>query len=280
MLRTLSFIAQHPLTRERPLAGFGRFARWQIQSRLRSEVEFGWIDGAKLLVRNGMTGATGNIYCGLHEFADMAFVLHLLRPNELFVDVGANIGSFTILASAVVGASAIAIEPDPGSMASLKRNVELNQVSTKVEMMEAAVGGASGVARFTVGLDTTNRIATDDDPWTREVQIKTLDEVLEGRDPLLIKLDVEGFEAEVIAGARRTLANETLLAIETEGVSNEVVRPLLEAGFERAFYNPFSREITEAATFEQSNALFIRNRAACEQRLRAAARRTICGKSF
>ena len=46
-------------------------------------MEFQWIKGSKLIVRNGMTGATGNIYCGLHEFADMGFVLHLLRPGDL-----------------------------------------------------------------------------------------------------------------------------------------------------------------------------------------------------
>lgn len=61
------------------------------------EVQFDWIEGARLMVRNGMTGATGNIYCGLHEFTDMSFVLHLLRPDDLFVDVGANIGSYTVL---------------------------------------------------------------------------------------------------------------------------------------------------------------------------------------
>lgn len=280
MLRTLSFIAQHPLTRDRPLAGFARFAKWQIESRLRSEVEVDWLDGAKLLVRNGMTGATGNIYCGLHEFADMAFVLHLLKPGDLFVDVGANIGSYTVLASAVAGASAVAIEPDPGTMAFLRGNIELNQLSQQVEMIEAAVGAASGVARFTVGLDTTNRIATAEDDQTREVPVRTLDEVLQGRDPLLIKLDVEGLEAEVIAGAGRTLANGNLLAVETEGVSTDVVRPLLEAGFKRVFYNPFSRELSEQPAFEDSNALFVRNRPACDQRLKAATRRTICGKTF
>lgn len=46
-----------------------------------------------------MTGATGNWYCGLQEYEDMSFVLHALRPGDLFVDVGANIGSYSILAA-------------------------------------------------------------------------------------------------------------------------------------------------------------------------------------
>jgi hypothetical protein len=51
---------------------------------------------------SGMTGATGNLYVGLHEFEEMAFLLHFLRPGDLFADVGANVGSYTILAAVAV----------------------------------------------------------------------------------------------------------------------------------------------------------------------------------
>src|SRR5690242_6809149 len=81
---TLRFIISHPLNRDRPLAALARFASWQLASRLRSEIEYRWIDGATLKIRRGMTGGTGNVYCGLHEFVEMAFALHLLRPGDLF----------------------------------------------------------------------------------------------------------------------------------------------------------------------------------------------------
>ena len=55
----LKLILSHPLNRGRPLSTLGRFAAWQIASRLRTEIEFEWIEGAKLLVSRGMTGATG-----------------------------------------------------------------------------------------------------------------------------------------------------------------------------------------------------------------------------
>jgi hypothetical protein len=113
MLNTLSFIRGHPLTRSQPLVAVARFAAWQIGSRLKKVHTRSWIDGSKLVVESGMTGATGNIYCGLHEFADMAFVLHLLREGDLFLDIGANVGSYTVLASAVCGARTLAFEPDP-----------------------------------------------------------------------------------------------------------------------------------------------------------------------
>ncbi|MDN2583382.1 hypothetical protein [Aquibium sp. ELW1220] len=72
-----------------------------MQSRLQDEVIIDWIDGAKLAVRRGMIGATGNIYCGLHEYVDMRFVLDTLQPGDLFVDIGAPVVSYTVLASKV-----------------------------------------------------------------------------------------------------------------------------------------------------------------------------------
>ncbi len=86
--KTLQFILAHPFNRGRPLQAIAGYFAWQILSRLRDEVTVDWVGGNKLIVRRGMTGATGNIYCGLHEFRDMSFVLHALRPGDVFVDVG------------------------------------------------------------------------------------------------------------------------------------------------------------------------------------------------
>lgn len=105
----MAFIVRHPLSSKHPLRALIRYADWQMRSRLKGEIVFEWVAGSRLIVRRGMTGATGNIYCGLHEYRDMAFLLHLLRADDLFVDIGANIGSYTILASAVCGARAITI---------------------------------------------------------------------------------------------------------------------------------------------------------------------------
>ena len=101
LLDTLRFVCRHPLNRKKPIAGLLRFVDWQIRSRVQGEVTHPWVGGTKLAVRKGMTGATGNIYCGLHEFPDMAFVLHALKTTDVFLDIGANVGAYTILASGV-----------------------------------------------------------------------------------------------------------------------------------------------------------------------------------
>jgi len=80
-----------------------------------------------------MHGATGNIYVGLHEFEQMAFLLHCLRSEDIFIDVGANVGSYTVLASAAVGAKTIAFEPIESEYNGLMANIELNGIAHLVD---------------------------------------------------------------------------------------------------------------------------------------------------
>lgn len=280
MLRTAKFIVGHPLARRRPAAALWRYFLWQIESRLKSEIEYPWINGTRLVVRNGMTGATGNIYCGLHEFADMGFVLHFLRPGDLFGDVGANIGSYTVIAAGVARSDVVAFEPDPGTAQALRRNVDANGLANRVSIIEAAVGAAEGEVNFTVGRDTTNQVASDEDEFARKVRLVSLDSILIDRTPTMLKLDVEGYEAQVFEGAKATLNHPSLRAIETETVDARIVEQLSKAGFEQVFYDPFTRRIERQPTWPQGNALFVRDREECEARTRAAPPSVVHGQVF
>ena len=81
-------------------AAVGRFLRWQLASRLMDgPIAFPFSDGTQLFARRGMTGATGNWYCGLAEYEEMSVVKDWLRKEDLLIDVGANIGAYTILAA-------------------------------------------------------------------------------------------------------------------------------------------------------------------------------------
>ena len=85
-------MVNHPLNNSNKIAAIIRFMKWQVGSRLvPGEVIYKWVNDSKIVARSGETGVTGNVYCGLHEFADMAFLLHVLRKDDLFVDIGANV---------------------------------------------------------------------------------------------------------------------------------------------------------------------------------------------
>ncbi len=76
---------------------FFRFIIWQIQSSLYPNKFFikPFIKPVKFYARKRLTGITGNIYTGLHEFYDMTFLLHFLQSGDVFYDKGANEGSYT-----------------------------------------------------------------------------------------------------------------------------------------------------------------------------------------
>lgn len=290
MLKTLKFILGHPLNRRNRLAAIGRYIRWQAGSRILDAaiaVPFG--ERSKLLVRRGMTGATQNIYCGLQEFADMAFVMHLLRPSDHFIDVGANIGSYTILA-AEAGADVSAFEPAPAAFAALQDNVRVNGRAEQVVLFNAGVGAAPGSVQMTVNLDTTNHVVADGEQADAiTAPVVTLDDVID-RGPTAIKIDVEGFERWVIEGARKTLSHPNLLGVVMEvngsgdryGVSDEyVLGQMLELGFLPYAYAPLDRGLTPLAEASgRGNTLFVRDLAAAEVRLRTAEVRTINGVRF
>jgi FkbM family methyltransferase len=282
LLSTLSFIWSHPLNKPARMAAIGRFVRWQLLSRVAPGLTaLPFAGGTSLFARRGMTGATGNFYSGLHEYRDMAFVLHALRAGNLFVDVGANVGSYTVLASGVVGARTIAVEPIPATFKSLELNVVLNGLTDLVELQCLGLSDQKGVLRFTESLDTVNHVATENESVDSvEVRVATLDEVLQGRSPTVIKIDVEGHERAVLSGATKTLTDPALIAVVMEtnasgaryGVSDdELIQTLVQFGFERFTYDPFARRLISAVQ-RDGNTLFVRDIDIVAKRVRESAR--------
>lgn len=273
---TLLFISKHPLARLHRLAAFKRFVSWQTRSRFQNEIIIDWIDGAVLGAKRGMNGATGNIYCGLHEFVEMSFLLHLLRPGDLFLDIGANVGSYTILASKVCGANSIAFEPDPIAVRALRRNIALNKIEDRVTVEQAALGAQNGEIAFTVGLDTMNRVASARDINSQAVKVKRLDEIPEARTAVFAKLDVEGFEDEVIKGGMSMLSSQSLLALQCESHGPTMTDALIAHGFEEYFYNPFSRALSKESLGNKTfNTIFVRDAKQVKCRINVAPRRKI-----
>ena len=140
--KQLGAIWRHPLNRGHELDAIWRWARWQLASRLAPGPILVPFIGKTLVAgpRAGETGITGNIYFGLAEYEDMAFVLHLLRPGDRFIDVGANAGTYTVLASGVVGAFTDAFEPIPSTADRLDYNVLVNTIANLVTVHRVGVG--------------------------------------------------------------------------------------------------------------------------------------------
>lgn len=272
---SLRFIRQHPIGRLRTARCMMDWLRWQVGSRLvPGPVIAPWVGSAKLVVVPGMTGATGNLYVGLHEFEEMAFVAHLLRESDLFVDVGANVGTFSVLAAAVSEARCIAFEPHPETCARLIENLRINHLERLVEPRQRALGSAPGSLPLTADLDTVNHLRADGESVRSSVMVpvsRLSDELGSADVPTLIKIDVEGFETNVINGAQDVLGQEDLLALVIElngsgaryGFSEQALRQrVLDCGFRSFRYDPFHRALSATSDINHrtGNAVFVREK--------------------
>lgn len=266
----LHFIISHPLNRAAPLSALSRFVRWQLASKVIGlPIAFPFVADTRLLARKGMTGATGNWYCGLHELSEMAFVLHSLRPGDHFVDVGANIGSYTVLAAGACGANVLCVEPHPRTHSWLLDNIRLNAISELVDARCCAVSAIPGAIEFTRDKDTMNHVAGPSDTGqTISVPTTTLDLLCSSQIPAVIKIDVEGHEMKVLAGAQSTMKRPEVRAVllETNGVrgvkgnSPEDIIAIMRAfGFTPCRYDPFGRRILLMEEKVVANTIFVRD---------------------
>jgi len=151
-----------------------------------------------------------------HEPHEARRVRGLLRPGDIFVDIGAHVGLFTLIGAARVGntGQVYAFEPVPRNFSTLERNVRRNSIQN-VTLNRAAVTNRSG--QVSLGLDEEELVEKSTGAFTiggvygsLEAPAVSLDAYLElvgeSRQLRLVKIDVEGLEPEVLLGAERTLA--------------------------------------------------------------------------
>jgi FkbM family methyltransferase len=288
MLDTLKFIWQHPISSHDRRAALSRYARWQIGTRLLgAPVVIPFVESTRLVCERSMTGATGNVYCGLHEFGDMGFVLHFLRPGDVFVDIGANVGSFSVLASGVVGAKSIALEPVPSTFSALRLNVAVNGLEGLIEPYCLAAGPRRGHVRLSIDRGPENGVVADSySGASDEVAVMAVDVVIENTSPALLKVDVEGSERGVLEGASRTLLQPTLKAVLIEAHSEAIASTMSRAGFARAVYSPMTRRLDMMGPERTGcvsgtlNNLWVRDAELIRKRCSTARRFIVHGQSF
>jgi FkbM family methyltransferase len=294
LYKTLRAILKHPLNASNRWGAIVRYVRWQVGSRLvPGAVLVPFVNQTSLLISPGMTGATQQVYTGLSDFADCSLLLHLLREGDLFVDVGANVGVYTVLAAGALGARVVSIEPVPETFSKLCANLRVNNIVDKVAPHNIGLGRAEARLRFTANQDTTNHVI-EDEAWSGPsilVPVSTLDAVLNGSTPVLIKIDVEGWESEVLAGAAATLRSHSLLGLivemngdDTAMSANEraVHDCLLHNGFSPYSYDPLTRAVTllPSKSLGSNNTIYLRDLDRVSALVASAPPFRVHGKSF
>jgi len=249
-------------------------------------MQFRTVTGTKLRLLPGASDSISSFwYHQIPDFTELAFVLHLLHPGDLFVDVGANQGGWTLVIAGR-GAKAVAFEPIPETVTRLRANIAVNsEVAERIDVRPVGLSDKNGDATFTADLDVGNHLVSNGEEANRKtitIRIERADDALKSIAPKLIKVDIEGAELAFLKGCRETLAKPTLDAVVMETFRPERFSSpalmeteaiLREYGFVPMSYNPWNRELTSLlnAFDGGQNTIYARNPEKLRPRLRLAA---------
>ena len=220
----------YPLFRRLDFRGKGRLRRvLPVRSTGTAVID---IQGARLRL-DLRESLQRDFLFGLYDRRELALVRERLRGGD-FVDVGAQIGLYTVTAARATAGRVLAFEPNPLARAQLAENVRLNGC-TNVAVVPKAVGGSPGRALLHVP-------ATPDPSFSSlaggrfaegepiDVEVTTVDAEVEalGLRPSVVKIDVEGGELAVVEGMERTLREHrpALLVEVSEASAQELARRL------------------------------------------------------
>lgn len=192
------------------------------------------------------------------------FLKLIARPHWMVIDVGAAIGQFTVFSTTCFsGAIVHAFEPSSANVSTLQRNIVRNGVEDRVFVHQEALSNTIGTARFETTPDTWNsRLASEpgDSQGTELVAVTTLDAKLEaiGVSHIdVLKVNVAGFEPEVIMGATQTLkAQRADIVILLLGLASlPHYAAMAELGYRFFYYHPHEHTLYEVTEFDENAVL-------------------------
>jgi FkbM family methyltransferase len=222
-----------------------------VVGRLLRSIARGYPEGSVVTIKSGHAAGmrwkrhhryVNGYWVGNYEHPIQELFVRHLGPGDVFYDIGANAGFFTLLAARRVGPSGhvYAFEPVPDNLASVCEQIEVNRLG-HVDAIGAAVGRAPGrlALRYSPRASAMARLAhvgkAQPDEETLDVEVVCLDDFAkEHRAPTMMKIDVEGAEGEVLEGARALLEKGPKLLIEVHGraCGEAVVKILGPLGYE------------------------------------------------
>jgi FkbM family methyltransferase len=175
------------------------------------------------------------------------WIEEFLKPGDVFYDIGANVGAYSLVAVAATGGKCrvFAFEPSFANYAQLTRNVFLNKCQGRVVPLQIALSDTTGLVPFHysslvpgTAFHTVRETNGNGGPTTDHLaisyQLKDLIRELNMPQPNHIKLDVDGVELAVLRGAATVLDNPALrsVLVEIDGDDEPIVTYLKEHGFE------------------------------------------------
>jgi FkbM family methyltransferase len=217
---------------------------WQAQKRLlKSRKVLTLASGAKFMAHPDCVVSSALIYADWPEFHELQFIRSHLRESDVVLDVGANVGHVSLLLSDIVGGKNLfAFEPTPLTYSRLVDNWKLNGWTSE-NLFHMAVGSEAGEVAIpdVKNPNTVNSILSNKEGVaTVIVPVRPLDDLRVRWKTRVgfMKIDVEGYEPQVFAGAKKLLQDDRPRLIMFESLAGRI-EPVVEAALRAAEYQVF-----------------------------------------
>lgn len=226
----LSFrkVLNHPNNKKAKINTLGRLFLWKLnQLFLHKPVTVDLTPEIKCVCHPDSSFGSLIVYTKFPEYAEMNFLYDYLEKDDIFVDVGANIGAYSLIAASKIKTGKIfSFEPSPKALKYLKENIQINNIKHIVTIVDKVVSDKNGFEKFISGKHSeVDRIGGKSDLFHKIKTIPsiTLDKFLTiQKIPYvdLIKIDIEGAELKALKGLREFLVRDKVGAILFEINSN------------------------------------------------------------
>lgn len=206
---------------KKPLQALLKYFKWVFYDFFNLDINFTTPDGTKFF---SMSKNYSSFIVCFDDYRDKTiqkFIEKKLAPGDVFVDAGANIGTYTIRAGKVLGkdGKVIAIEAHPKTYSYLLKNIELNDLKNVVPV-NVALGSENGEIEMSYNESNAGETHVSKGEENKiNVKLEKLDSVLDklGVDRVdYIKVDVEGFEHSLILGSKNTILQNRDIIVQTE----------------------------------------------------------------
>ncbi len=222
IIKALIRIYSHPNNKDRIINTTLRLAWWMVNRHfLKLNVIVEMLPGAKLICDPKSSYGSLVFYNSLPEYAEQMFMYRFVQANDIMVDIGAHIGSETVLLGSKLASGRVySFEPTPAILPHLKANISINNLIDKVTVESMAISDHNGYTKFYLSTESeVNSLHKHKGSKEISIQTITLDKYASVHDIQhvnLLKIDVEGHEYAVIRGSKSLLTKHKIDVIVFE----------------------------------------------------------------
>jgi len=238
-----------------------RYFIWQIIKALKLFPRIVCVSNSKFLIKNiavANQGGTKLYTCGIYDYDNIMFIKDYYKKFKgSFFDVGSNIGVYSVLISEEINVNIYAFEPHPETYTLLKENLKIN-LRNNVYAENVALGNYNGIVHFSNSpYSSVNKVMINSGSDGITVNHISLDEFIFINKiiPDIVKIDVEGYEAEVIEGLKNNISSIKFIFVETNE-SNKIIA-MLNHSFDGPYYINFKNKNISTQRHHHEDPVFI-----------------------